>query len=1071
MRQSNSLNRFQNVFDFLKKIRVPSKIAFFIVGILSTGWFLFRVIPKPSRATYPCMRAAAPIASSFITYLLGITSISFLFKKAREHLFQARFKLAVVFITVGLVAGAWTIVHTTAISLAADNNPQEPQTPNDPIGVGKGIYPGRVVWVYDPDATDENCSNGSGDYWYMDSNTDQQEVSDMFSSGIQQLTGTTSDIVAWDSVFHYYNRNHERGNVGYTPGEKIAIKINLNGINNYPQDPNINTSPQICYTILDNLVNIVGVAQTDISIGDPNCSMNSATYNKCHGTFPNVTYWGSGTGLTPAAASASAVLHASDGSFDDKLPQAYLDASYLINIPVFKKHHRAGISLCCKNHFGSIGAYTSGAWHLHPSLPAPETSDVINGDYGVYRCFVDIMGHEDLGGKTILYLVDGIWGSTNWGHPPVKWHMTPFNDDWPSSLFMSQDPVAIESVGYDFLYEEFDIDESETLHPEEGGTWSDNNGPFPHFKGTDDYLHQAADPTLWPIGVEYDPENDGTILGSMGAHEHWNNAIEKKYTRNLGTGDGIELIKVFTNSNYFTPDNSDLLSDTVISVYVDSFDVKWFGTDLGISRYNGSWTSITTDNYLLNNDIRDIEYERTGYGHELWAATAGGLSVMAFDVDGVTSATTYTTGNSDILSNDVLAVGVDIRHNRWAGTPDGLSVFQGSDWYDTTEFMNEDHNWVSFADVPITDIESYEKDSMAFIATDSSGVIRFDFDLIDGFTGASAYAEQWTALFSNTVNTLIIRDTIQWFGTPEGAFRHDGNMTKQNWIIYPVDSLVNSNITAIEVDDMGNIWFGSDVGVSVKTATGWIKTPGGEQSSNIVVSSDTASAGIGWTKGSGAGFDIPLIHTGVNDIKKDFSDNIWIATNGGVVYYSGDPSPKRIVFIKEGNSGSPVPVDGITYTANSVFGSGTALSGWYCIYNGTGDTVNISGLTSETGYRVAVLEYYGTSGNEVYSTETADNNPVNFTTPEGGGPGTLVDPLHERDVNVYPVPFNDYLVISGTGLNEGMIVSFYTTAGKLISKYTITGETNRINTSGLESGLYILNISDGNKNYSIRVVK
>jgi hypothetical protein len=31
-------------------------------------------------------------------------------------------------------------------------------------------------------------------------------------------------------------------------------------------------------------------------------------------------------------------------------------------------------------------------------------------------------------------------------------------------------------------------------------------------------------------------------LQSLGAHEHWNNATDKQYSRNLGTGNGIELI-------------------------------------------------------------------------------------------------------------------------------------------------------------------------------------------------------------------------------------------------------------------------------------------------------------------------------------------------------------------------------------------------------------------------------------------------------------------------------------------------------------------------------------------------
>ena len=34
------------------------------VGLVSLLWFLIRVIPKPSRATYPCQRAAFPLAAS-----------------------------------------------------------------------------------------------------------------------------------------------------------------------------------------------------------------------------------------------------------------------------------------------------------------------------------------------------------------------------------------------------------------------------------------------------------------------------------------------------------------------------------------------------------------------------------------------------------------------------------------------------------------------------------------------------------------------------------------------------------------------------------------------------------------------------------------------------------------------------------------------------------------------------------------------------------------------------------------------------------------------------------------------
>jgi hypothetical protein len=33
-------------------------------------------------------------------------------------------------------------------------------------------------------------------------------------------------------------------------------------------------------------------------------------------------------------------------------------------------------------------------------------------------------------------------------------------------------------------------------------------------------------------------------LASLGVHEHWNNAQEKQYSKNLGKGEGIELVSV-----------------------------------------------------------------------------------------------------------------------------------------------------------------------------------------------------------------------------------------------------------------------------------------------------------------------------------------------------------------------------------------------------------------------------------------------------------------------------------------------------------------------------------------------
>ncbi len=72
-----------------------------------------------------------------------------------------------------------------------------------------------------------------------------------------------------------------------------------------------------------------------------------------------------------------------------------------------------------------------------------------------------------------------------------------------------------------------------------------------------------------------------------------------------------------------------------------------------------------------------------------------------------------------------------------------------------------------------------------------------------------------------------------------------------------------------------------------------------------------------------------------------------------------------------------------TYTANSVFGQGTGINNvWFCVYNGTGDSVTITNLQPSSYYRIAVVEYKGATGAEKYNSQNlaANNNPKNTRT-------------------------------------------------------------------------------------------
>jgi hypothetical protein len=103
----------------------------------------------------------------------------------------------------------------------------------------------------------------------------------------------------------------------------------------------------------------------------------------------------------------------------------------------------------------------------------------------------------------------------------------------------------------------------------------------------------------------------------------------------------------------------------------------------------------------------------------------------------------------------------------------------------------------------------------------------------------------------------------------------------------------------------------------------------------------------------------------------------------GTFSWTGGSGSKRALFIKVDNTGAASPVTGTDYTANTVFGSGSQIgsTGWYCVYNGTGNLVNVTGFTPSASYCAMVTEFNdgGLSNTAQYNTNTATNNPVTLT--------------------------------------------------------------------------------------------
>ena len=496
---------------------ILGKIIFLALGILTTTWFLIRVIPKPQRAAYPCMQASAPFMSAFVVYLLTLTGTFKAFSLARLNFKKARYFYFTVFLAVA-AAGSIAFFVQNPENVFANSAAEWIITPNSPLGTSQGIHPGRVVWTHDPKVAKWDGSTG---FWWDDAYTSQTESDKMMNQTLLSLTGEKNLNKAWSALFVSFNKTKKGKSEGYQPNQKIAVKINENNNSAQTNSNEINASPQVTLALLRTLIKDAGIPQKNITVFDASRFITDNIFDKCHAEFPDVVFVDNigGNGRVKSAYVDNAIPYSVDnGKLARGLATCAVEADYLINVALLKGHVGQGVTLCDKNYYGVTSIFND--WHFN-------AHDNFNQDRDgkpKYMTFVDFLGHKDLGGKTMLFLIDGLYGAklVN-GIPTPKWQMAPFNNNWPCSLFASQDGVAIDAVGLDFIRSE----------------WPDALD----IKFSDQYLIEAAQANNPPSKAAYDPERDGSRLASLGVMEHWNNANDKKYSKNLGKKNGIELVQ------------------------------------------------------------------------------------------------------------------------------------------------------------------------------------------------------------------------------------------------------------------------------------------------------------------------------------------------------------------------------------------------------------------------------------------------------------------------------------------------------------------------------------------------
>lgn len=380
--------------------------------------------------------------------------------------------------------------------------------PNQPLGEGKGIHPGRVVWVHSPGVAKWDLETG---LWVEDRWNDQAKADAMIKEAVIQLTGEKKVKKAWKALFRSFNETKREMKRGYKKGEKIAIKLNMNNALTHRDTIELNSSPFVTLALVKSLINDAGVAENDIIVCEPSRAITDSIYNKIHRLFPEVIFIDNigGDGRIKCEYYPEQIKYSVDnGKMARGLAKCIVDADYLINSALLKTHNGPGVTLTAKNWYGATDIFLQWRKNAHNNI----SPDKRHGKPG-YKTFVDFIGHKDLGQKTLLFLIDGTYGSRDVnGKPQPKWQKPPFNNDWCCSIIVSQDEVACDAVGLDMLV----------------GEWPE----FRNFNYCDEYLREAATIPNPVSGTVYDPERDGTpITAPLGLMEHWNNAQERKYTK------------------------------------------------------------------------------------------------------------------------------------------------------------------------------------------------------------------------------------------------------------------------------------------------------------------------------------------------------------------------------------------------------------------------------------------------------------------------------------------------------------------------------------------------------------
>ena len=323
-----------------------------------------------------------------------------------------------------------------------------------------------------------------------------------------------------------------------------------------------------------------------------------------------------------------------------------------------------------------------------------------------------------------------------------------------------------------------------------------------------------------------------------------------------------------------------LAGGDVRSILQDREGYLWFGTEHGVSRYDGqTWVTFTTRDGLADNSVWSIVQDRGGH---LWFGTYSGVSRY----DG-RSWTTFTA--KDGLANKVVRSSLQDREGHlWFGTRGGVSRYDGRSWTtftakDIVKMQVDKSVWSVFQD----------QEGDLWISLLDWGVSRYDGRSWTAFTVKDGLAN------NQVFSILQDRGGRLWFGTRGGGVsRYDG----RSWATFTAkEGLANNRVLSGLQDREGRLWFGTYGGVSRYDGRSWTTfTAKDGLAGNLVRSMFQDRDGYLWLStddGGASRYDGQhwvtftakdgLASSSVYAIFQDREGHLWFGTDRGVSRYAG----------------------------------------------------------------------------------------------------------------------------------------------------------------------------------------